>query len=176
MTHFDTLEYLKSGTPKQQEAYGVLTTHAVLDHLRKCDPLLVGTIPINIDVEDSDLDIICFSENSAEFKSEVTKLFGKNFHFSIQEMNIREIDSIVVNFQLDRFQVELFAQPIPTRLQAGYRHMIIEHMLLEQKGKNFRDQIIELKKKGYKTEPAFAELLGLKGDPYEALLNFERGA
>ena len=37
----------------------------------------------------------------------------------------------------------------------------------------FRRQIIDLKKQGLKTEPAFAKLLALTGDPYVELLSFE---
>ena len=52
--------------------------------------------------------------------------------------------------------------------------MIIEAEILEEKGEDFRQKIIELKKSGIKTEPAFAQLLNLKGDPYEALINFKK--
>ncbi len=45
----------------------------------------------------------------------------------------------------------------------------------EMKSKAFRQEIIALKKQGYKTEPAFAMALGLKGDPYyKELLNYLR--
>jgi len=48
--------------------------------------------------------------------------------------------------------------------------MLIEHKLLSTKGEKFRQDIIDLKNQGYKTEPAFAKLLGLGGDAYEELL------
>jgi hypothetical protein len=48
--------------------------------------------------------------------------------------------------------------------------MIIEHRVLIEKGEKFRQEIIKLKRQGLKTEPAFAKLLGLDGNPYEALL------
>jgi len=51
--------------------------------------------------------------------------------------------------------------------------MLIENKILEQEGKQFRKKIIALKEQGYKTEPAFATLLGLEGNPYEALLELE---
>lgn len=50
--------------------------------------------------------------------------------------------------------------------------MLIEHQILLKRGDDFKQQIIGLKLKGLKTEPAFAKLLGFKGDPYLALLNF----
>jgi len=51
--------------------------------------------------------------------------------------------------------------------------MVIEYQLLVKHGSVCREKIIELKKQGFKTEPAFAFLLGLKGNPYEELLKYE---
>lgn len=45
----------------QQKAYQVITDHAILEKLAQYNPILVGTIPINIDIEESDLDIICYA-------------------------------------------------------------------------------------------------------------------
>ena len=50
---------------------------------------------------------------------------------------------------------------------------MVEYNLLNKHGEKFRQQIIELKRQGYKTEPAFALVLGLTGDPYIELLKFE---
>ena len=47
--------------------------------------------------------------------------------------------------------------------------MVIEGRLLDLAGESFRHNVIELEQSGLKTEPAFARLLGLNGDPYEAL-------
>ena len=51
--------------------------------------------------------------------------------------------------------------------------MLVEDKLLAQHGEAFRQQIVSLKRQGYKTEPAFALALGLEGDPYLALLTLE---
>ena len=48
--------------------------------------------------------------------------------------------------------------------------MLIEHEILELKGPPFKAVILELKRAGLKTEPAFAKALGLTGNPYEELL------
>ena len=40
-----------------------------------------------------------------------------------------------------------------------------------KKGEEFRQQVVNLKKQGYKTEPAFAKLLGLNSEnPFDELL------
>ncbi len=54
--------------------------------------------------------------------------------------------------------------------------MITEHAILKEKGKNFKQEIIKLKASGLKTEPAFAKLLGIEGDPYEELLKLNQNS
>lgn len=53
-------------------------------------------------------------------------------------------------------------------------HMLIENEILIEKGIKFRKIIIDLKSNGIKTEPAFANLLGLTGNPYLELLKPEK--
>lgn len=48
--------------------------------------------------------------------------------------------------------------------------MVAEWKILAEKGDSFKQKILELKRSGIKTEPAFAQMLGLKGDPYQAVL------
>ena len=62
MTDFTKIEYLKNGNQKQVLAYKILSEYKVLANIAEFDPILVGTIPINIDIENSDLDIICYSK------------------------------------------------------------------------------------------------------------------
>lgn len=51
--------------------------------------------------------------------------------------------------------------------------MIIESRILELGGDKVRKEIIKLKERGMKTEPAFANYLRLNGDPYKELLQLE---
>jgi hypothetical protein len=173
MTDFSNIEYLKSGNQKQQEAFEILTQNKILSKLAEFDPILVGTIPINIDIENSDLDIICHWKNKIDFTEKLNSVFGKENEFTIREAIINEKESIIANFKINDFEIEVFGQNTPTKDQNGYKHMIIEHEILQSKGENFRLEIIKLKQKGYKTEPAFAFLLGLKGDPYVELLGYK---
>lgn len=167
---FTSPDYLQNGTVRQQQAYAVLMHEKIFETLRPFDPILAGTIPINIDLPASDLDILCCFTDKHAFKEILTKTFSKRKEFAVKEFLLNGMDTLVTNFKSADFPVEIFAQPIPTRQQYGYRHMVIEHRLLLERGEDFRQQIIELKKKGYKTEPAFAHALRLTGDPYEALL------
>jgi len=52
--------------------------------------------------------------------------------------------------------------------------MIIENRILKEKGSKFKQRLKELKADGIKTEPAFAKLLGLHGNPYTELLKLEK--
>jgi len=167
---FETIDYLKSGNPKQVRAYHVLTQHYILSKLNTYDPLLTGTIPINIDIETSDLDIICSFSEKEEFTTKLKELFSKQSNFKIWENKYHQ--AIVAHFTIDEFEIEVFGQNKPTREQLAYRHMLIEHEILQVKNESFRQQIIALKKQGYKTEVAFGLLLGLTENPYEQLLTY----
>lgn len=170
---FDNIAYLQSGNDRQQEAYLTLTNSQVLLKLKAFDPILVGTIPINIDIENSDLDIICYFENKEDFLKAISDNFGNEQHFKIREQQGSNKAAVVANFLIANFEIEIFGQNIPTKEQFAYRHLIVEYNLLNKFGEEFRQEIIELKKQGIKTEPAFAKILGLTGDPYVELLKFE---
>lgn len=173
MINFKDISYLENGNSKQQAAFQVLTKHKVMGNLAEFDPILVGTIPINIDIENSDLDIVCYWQNKSDFIEKIKYLFEKENRFSIREIIIDNQESIVANFFVEAFEIEIFGQNISTELQNGYRHMLIEDQILRSKDENFRLEIIKLKEKGIKTEPAFGLLLGLNGNVYQELLNYK---
>ncbi len=173
MTDFTNISYLKTGNQKQQLAFEILSKHKIMENLADFDPILVGTIPINIDIENSDLDIICYWKSKSDFIERIKMLFEKETDFTLREIVIDNQESVVANFYIDAFEIEIFGQNVPTELQNGYKHMIIEDKILHSKDENFRLQIIKLKQKGIKTEPAFGLLLGLKGNIYQELLDFK---
>ena len=143
MPVFDTIDYLKKGNLKQQRAYAALATHQVMEKLRAFDPILAGTIPLNIDIEDSDLDIVCFCNDRQEFMQIATGAFQHMPGFRSRMKPERQ--AVVVNFFADGLEVELFAQNIPSRQQMAYRHMLIEYHLLELHGEDFRRNVVALK-------------------------------
>jgi hypothetical protein len=68
--------------------------------------------------------------------------------------------------------LEIFAQNVPTQEQNAFRHMLAEARLLNIFGEELRTEVRLLKARGIKTEPAFAKVLGIDGDPYTELLKF----
>jgi hypothetical protein len=98
--------------------------------------------------------------------------FGTETGFRIAVKTKRGTETVVAGFVSGGFVIEIFGQPAPVQQQNAWRHMLIENAILQEQGEEFRRQIIGLKKQGIKTEPAFAQLLGLSGDPYLALLQY----
>src|SRR6266849_3193754 len=61
------LTYLLRGTATQQAAYHALEALRVFPLLSAFDPVLAGTIPPDVDVPGSDLDIVCYAEDVDTF-------------------------------------------------------------------------------------------------------------
>lgn len=171
MHRFDTLSYLKDGNERQRKVYTVLS-ESIFPYLEKSSPVLAGTIPLEIDVEGSDLDVLCYVTEPNEFSSILTEHFSLLNGFTLCQTEINSVPTIIANFFCRGFEIEIFGQNVPVQEQNGYRHMIIEDAVLKQENEAFRDKIITLKEQGIKTEPAFALLLGLEGNAYDALLEY----
>ncbi|MFF2909396.1 DUF4269 domain-containing protein [Paenibacillus sp. NPDC057934] len=164
------ISYLLQGTALQKEVHALLVRLNVMTLLRHYHPIFVGTIPLGIQVEDSDLDIICEVHDREAFAAQVGLHFGEMDQYSCESRIVDGIPRIKINFTVEDWPLELFGQPRPSKKQNGYIHMDVEARVLNILGSPFRRQVIELKCQGVKTEPAFARLLQLEGDPYQAVL------
>jgi Domain of unknown function (DUF4269) len=80
---------------------------------------------------------------------------------------------VIANFEAEGWTFELFGSRQPAEEQIGWRHFRIEQRLLQIGGEALRTLIIDERRKGLKTEPAFSAVLNLSGNPYEALLDLE---
>ena len=169
---FTSIDYLKNGNDKQKQIREVLLRNRIFDILAEFSPVLAGTFPIKIDIPGSDLDILCCFANHDNFSSVLKENFQTQDGFTLQEMEMEGERIVLVNFNLEGFPVEIFGQNIPVLQQRAFRHMIVEHRILHEQGEAFRNEIIRLKIAGVKTEPAFAQLLGIEGDPYLGLLEY----
>jgi hypothetical protein len=169
---FFDLQFLSTGSALQQKGFAAIQNLRVMEILNAFDPVLAGTLPLDLFVPGSDLDILCHATDLPAFENEVSANFRVNQDFEIYSRIITSIPSVIATFRFHEFQFEIFGQSVPTREQAAYRHMMNEYAILDKMGEPFRNEILQLKKRGIKTEPAFAQLLQLPGDPYKAILDY----
>ncbi|WP_404462562.1 DUF4269 domain-containing protein [Sutcliffiella horikoshii] len=162
---------MKTGNKQQQKAYSTINELKIFDELRVYNPVLCGTFPIEIDIKGSDLDIIMEVRDLDTFAKELQTLYADKENFSFKRRTIRGKEVVKANFTFHDFEFELFGQAQPVHKQFAYLHMKIEYELL-QRDPSLKEKVISLKKQGYKTEPAFCQLLNISGDPYEGLVLF----
>lgn len=144
----------------------------LLSRLIQFDPVVIGTPPLGIDTESSDIDVACSAKDLGIFQNYCETEFSQYANFSSKTFELQGHPSTVVGFLTLDWEFEIFCQPIPTREQWGVRHFFIEQRLLNLIP-GLRLRVRQLKEGGLKTEPAFATALGLSGDPYEAVLAIE---
>lgn len=173
MRDWRDLTPLRTGTPTQRAAAAALDACGALRHLDPFDALLAGTFPLGVDVESSDLDVLCYAPELASFADLVTRSFARVPAFTVSARDIRGRPVVIAQFESLGIPVEIFGQPVPVEQQHGFRHMLVEDRLLGLGGAELREKVRALKRAGMKTEPAFARILGLPGDPYDALLALE---
>lgn len=170
MNKFRELVSLRHGSSEQQRIFSLLQEIGILQTLADFNPVVAGTFPLDIQVEGSDVDILCEYENPNKFRRFIEDHFKQNNLFAIRDLDHLVPPAIVANFRIHQQKFEVFGQPIPVFEQMGYRHLVIEEKILSKQGDEFKKQIIALKRSGIKTEPAFCTLLGIAGDPYLELL------
>lgn len=169
MRNWKDIHFLSEGSDKQQLCYSILQEYSILEILADYDPIVVGTIPIGIDIENSDIDIACYVCDFTSFQKLIQRYFASYVGFK----DIKTEKNYVAGFEIDGILIEIYAESTPTQNQYGFRHMVIEYRILKLMPEKFRNIIIRLKNAGYKTEPAFGNLLGLK-EPYSELLSLEK--
>jgi len=170
------ITYLKTGTQRQKEVYSTLQELNVLHTLRDYNATLVSTICLDIDVPESDLDIICQFLAADKFEFTLQKEFKDHRDFSISRTGSENSVQIVAEFKSGNFIIEIFGSVLPIEEQNAYRHLSVARRLIKLGGDSFREKLRNLKSKGFKTEAAIAELLNLSGDPYAAVLKLEEAS
>lgn len=144
----------------------------LLRGLTDFDPIVIGTPPLGIATEDSDIDIACSASNLRKFGWVAELRFGHLESFSFRHLKDLSEPAVLASFRSLGWEIELFCQTLKTEDQWGVRHFRIEQRLLAIEP-DLRTEVLRLKRLGIKTEPAFAEILRLPGDPYEAMLKLE---
>lgn len=158
---------------KNKPVMGALMDSQVLVLFKKHSPLVAGTFPLGLSVANSDLDIILQATNLKQFKKDILSNYGHLSKFKIDESIVEGMPSLVAQFEWEGVPFELFAQDRPSVQQRSYQHFLIEEKLLKYCGSDFREKVIANRRRGMKTEPAFAEALSIEGDSYTELLSLQ---
>lgn len=158
---------------KQISAYKCLKELKIFKHLKNYNPVLCGTYPLDLIIDSSDLDIILEFNDVKKLKRNLY-LYKEYKNFCISEGVKDNQKYILSSFEYEGFKIEFFGQQTPVENQNAFLHMIIEYNILK-KNTYLKEKIINLKKAGYKTEPAFALVLDIKNpDSYAALIDYGR--
>ena len=146
-----------------------LAESRVLTLLAPFDPRVAGTPPLGLDLPDSDIDVLCFAPDAHTFTDAVWHNFCNEPGFTAKQQ-VRAPRPVVASFEAAGWRIELYGPAIPVEQQRGWCHFAVERRLLALGGEDLRTAVVVRRLKGMKTEPAFAAVLKLSGDPYLALL------
>ncbi|MCF5894115.1 DUF4269 domain-containing protein [Aeromonas veronii] len=177
------LDYLAHGNPRQRSAHALLAAGVWDELATQCaDMALVSTLAIGLDRPSSDLDILCQHPDPAAFAATLEAqgwlACAKGDNIWLLERTFSCLDqSCAVSgcHQSDaRWPLELYVTPAPIETLNGWRHLTLMAALLQRFGDAFYQEVLRLRlEEGVKGEAAMCRLLGLAGDPYEALLTLE---
>lgn len=167
--NFKDISYLAAGNCLQKNVFKILHQHQILQVFANYNPLVVGTIPINIAIASSDVDILLQTDDLPTLQS----LFDTRLScYPDYQLSVISSDTLVCNCTIENTPFEFYAANQSTDQQYGYLHMLKEYEILTSKGEDFRQQVVQLKQTGIKTEAAFCQLLGIEGNPYIELLKY----
>ena len=146
-----------------------LAASGLLDQLARFDVRVAGTFPLDLALAGSDIDLLCHARDPGEVSGCLWAQHRWRPGFAMYQWR-REPCPLIAAFMVEGVPVEVFAAPVPVAQQAGWLHFEVEQRLLALGGDSLRGAVMALRAQGAKTEPAFARVLGLSGDPYAAML------
>ena len=156
---------LAQGAQQEQLVHQRLEELRIIEVLKAYKPLVVGTFPIACSTLKSDVDIICYAQDPSQFVKEFQGIIKHHQPFSLLEevqylQPSEERSSSLIRFSYKQLPFEIFCDCIDSKSQNGFRHMLIEKILLELFPES-REPIVAMKLAGIKTEPAFARYFKL---------------
>ncbi len=135
-------------------------------------PALAGSLPLDLALESSDLDIITYASDLKIFGAILRREFGSLDGFQSARGIVLGVATLITKFHFQDEDYEIFTQSTLVPQQNAVIHLLVEERILSLGGAGFRDKIWTARRSGLKTEPAFGRVLGLE-EPYRELLQFE---
>ncbi|ATZ66950.1 DUF4269 domain-containing protein [Acinetobacter haemolyticus] len=147
----------------------VISQLKILDNFKPFEIQIIGTPPLEINIESSDIDFIChYTEAQLNDLKKCLRKY-KNLDQWALKLCSKKPKVYICTFSYLNWDVEIYCSTQPISEQYGYRHFQVEKRLLKLANTHFKQHILMLKQKGLKTEPAFAIALSLNGNPYIAM-------
>ena len=145
-----------------------VTGARVAERLEGFDWRVVGTPPLGIALASSDIDIVCHTPSYERFADILWRSFSECVDFSLRQWT-SDRHQMVCDFVFDGWNFQIFGDQRIVAEQSAWRHFVVEKRLLAMGGASLRQRVLAERAQGLKTEPAFAKILGLKGDPFFAM-------
>lgn len=154
--------------------FSALTESKILKKLKTFNPLIAGTFPLNVHVTGSDVDVLVSNADLDFMKRKIIEELGEFSNFQCRDLLVDGEPTVLASCSCQGISFEIFGQRTASVKQRGYLHFLVEERLLKVGGTSFAEKVQSARQKGLKTEPAFAKVLGLPGDPYKELLNIQK--
>lgn len=135
-------------------------------------PALAGSIPLDLALDESDLDIITYSSDLKNYAAQLYREFGELDGFQSSRGIVLGVATLITKFRFHSENYEVFTQSVLVPEQSAVVHLMVEERLLRLGGSKFREKVWAARQSGVKTEPAFGAVLGLE-EPYRELLLLE---
>ncbi len=168
--YFIEREYQKSPTDVQKRALEGLSKLNLFHDLKEFKPVFAGTIPLDIDIQSSDINIICEVTEFIRYQTRLRECFERQKNFIITETYNAVARNSTCRFDAHTFRVEIHGEKKTIQKQNLFQYLIAEAKLLEIGGDAARAEIRRIKRNGHKTEPAFAEYFKIKGNAFDELV------
>ncbi|MCG8414907.1 MAG: DUF4269 domain-containing protein, partial [Pseudomonadales bacterium] len=94
---------------RKDEALLALEHSAILVNLSQYSPTVVSTLWVGMDIEGSDIDVICCYQKKKQFIEDLESSCQQFKKFQITDMD----DRVIASFNQDGFCIEIFATDQP---------------------------------------------------------------
>lgn len=153
----------------------LLSELKLFEMFKEHQPFVAGTIPLAIDLEGADIDFLITFPDPLQFGELCKQGFSLMPEFELSTGEIKGNPYCLCRFEYRSLPVELFCSSVSTYKQNAFLHFQIEEKLLKYGPVTWHNDVISLKNRGLKTEPAFAKLLNYtETDAYSFLLDLQK--
>lgn len=153
----------------------VVSELKLLEMFKDHQPFIAGTIPLAIETPDADIDFLVRFSDPDEFSTLCRERFGSMSEFELSNGEAHGLPYSLCRFEYRGVPVEIFCSSLSTYKQNAFLHFQAEEKLLKYGPYSWQEQVVQLKMRGLKTEPAFAHLLNNdKMSAYQFILELQK--